>query len=134
MIERYGNSTKTCKQSESAYKQCGTKHTTTSKNQCEKQLQCFHCHSETHIVLHKECPEYVRNQLIKESMVFKNMTFYEANEEFLRTESCYRIAEKQAEFPDLQYRQRKRNIEERKEEKKETKLFKKKCSRSSKTI
>lgn len=48
-------------------------------------------------------------------MIFKNLTFSEANDEFPRTKSQYRIAEKRQEFPAISNR-RQRTIEERNEQ------------------
>lgn len=106
---RFGHISKVCKQTEKTCNHCGTQHSTDTNDPCQGTMKCFHCHSKEHNSFHKECPEFLRNQLIKETMVFKNMTFHEANEEFPRTTSCYRIAEKQSEFPELPNRRKERN-------------------------
>lgn len=45
-----------------------------------------------------DCPEYLRNKLIKEAMYYQNITFSEANEQFPRTQSQFRLAERRLEF------------------------------------
>lgn len=86
-------------------------HEINAERKCQKEMKCFHCHSGEHNGAYKDCPEYLRNQLIKESMYYNNQTFMEANDEFPRTESQYRLAEKQKEFPKLVASQRKQNVE-----------------------
>lgn len=113
---RFGHIIKNCKQGNNNCKNCGTQHDTTTENSCQKKMKCFHCHSHDHDALNRECPEYLRNQLIKETMIFKNMTYYEANDEFPRTTSCYRVAEKQQEFPALPNRQKQRHDPEERNE------------------
>lgn len=98
---RFGHVNKHCKQQDPTCKNCGTVHPFDLNDPCSKATKCFHCHNSEHDGTHKGCPEYLRNQLIKESMVFKNMTFFEANEEFPRTQSSFRSAERQREFPKL---------------------------------
>lgn len=107
---RFGHISKYCKQVSNNCMNCGTQHE--PPQPCAKQMKCFHCHSDRHNGSSKDCPEYVRNKLIKETMYFRNMTFLEANEEFPRTESQFRIAEKSKEFPKLPNR-RKQMSEER---------------------
>lgn len=98
---RFGHILKFCKQHTITCSHCGTQHELDPNVPCTKPTKCFHCHSDSHDALFKECPEYLRNHLIKESMYYNNMTFFEANELFPRTQSHYRIAEKHQEFPDL---------------------------------
>lgn len=68
--------------------------------------KCFHCHSDNHDGFSKDCPEYLRNVLIKEAMFYKNLTFKEADDLYPGTQSQYRLAEKRQEFPDLPPRRR----------------------------
>lgn len=95
---RFGHVNKYCRQEESTCSHCGIQHV---ERPCQRTMKCFHCHSDKHGGTSKDCPEFLRNQLIKESMYFNNVTFFEANESFPRTESSYRLAEKQKEFPEL---------------------------------
>lgn len=95
---RFGHVNKYCRQEESTCSHCGIQHV---ERPCQRAMKCFHCHSDKLGGTSKDCPEFLRNQLIKESMYFNNVTFFEANESFPRTESSYRLAEKQKEFPEL---------------------------------
>lgn len=111
---RFGHIQRYCKQERHTCTRCGTQHDFSPDNPCTNGVRCFHCHSDQHGSTSKECPEFMRNKLIKESMFFKNITFTEANESFPKTQSQFRIAEKEAEFPDLSMR-RKPMREERQE-------------------
>lgn len=110
---RYGHPVKYCKQAEMNCVNCGTRH---SERPCPLGMRCFHCHSTEHDARSKDCPEYLRNVLIKESMFFKNLTFSEANDMFPGTRSQYRIAEKPKEFPRLPQRGSRFGGEERVEQ------------------
>lgn len=109
---RFGHISKYCRQETTTCQQCGSQH---SERPCSRDMKCFHCHDDKHDGRSKDCFEFLRNQLMKESMYYSNLTFTEANELFPRTESCYRLAEKQREFPGLPQR-RKVVREERVEE------------------
>lgn len=100
---RFGHIAKYCRQTESTCHHCGTQH---RERPCPKNMKCFHCHSNNHDGFSKECPEFLRNELIKEAMYYKNLTFKEADDLYPRTESQYRLAEKEQEFPDLPVRRR----------------------------
>lgn len=101
---RYGHTKKYCKQEGSSCFVCETQHGSSPKQLCSKQTKCFHCHSDQHNGTSKDCPEYLRNQLIKETMYYNNLTFSEANDQFPRTQSQFRLAEKRHEFPALPQR------------------------------
>lgn len=92
---------KFCKQEKTTCKRCAFQHDQLQGKQCDATIRCFHCHSNEHDASSKECPEYIRNALIKETMVFQNLTFTEANKEYPRTESRFRLAEKTQEFSPL---------------------------------
>lgn len=96
---RFGHASKFCKQEKQTCRHCGYQHDVIQGTKCEKELRCFHCHSNEHDAGDKSCPEFIRNSLVKETMVFWNLTFSEANKE--STESSFRLAEKSKEFPSL---------------------------------
>lgn len=95
---RFGHASKFCKQEKQTCKRCGYQHDVIQGTKCEKELRCFHCHSNEHDAGDKSCPEFIRNSLVKETMVFRNLTFSEANKEYPRTESSFRLAEKARSF------------------------------------
>lgn len=114
---RFGHVNRFCKQEKPTCNNCGTQHEFSRDKPCERQMKCFHCHSDQHDGTSKNCPEYLRNVLIKETMFYGNVTFSEANEKFPMTRSQYRIAENTKEFPSLPNRgrgpaQEKERIEE----------------------
>lgn len=112
---RFGHMNKFCKQVNATCKNCGIQHVVTDDYPCPSPMKCFHCHSDKHNGTSKECPEFSRNQLIKEPMICKNLTFSEADAEFPRAQSCFILAEKRNEFPKLRKRAN-RDPEERVEE------------------
>lgn len=98
---RFGHIRKYCKQQNLTCINCGTQHAVSRERPCTYPTKCFHCHSDKHIGTSSDCPEYLRNQLVKESMFYNNLTFSEANVLFPQTQSHYCLAEKQNEFPQL---------------------------------
>lgn len=106
--QRFGHPEKFCKQSVPTCLHCGTQHNKTNER-CDRNMKCFHCHNEEHNAIDKRCPEFLRNSLIKEAMYYQNLTFAEANEEFPRTNSKFRLSEMNKEFPAM----KQRKVEER---------------------
>lgn len=101
---RFGHIIKHCKQESSTCQRCSIQHEFSRDRPCESPVKCFHCHSDKHNGTSKDCPEYLRNKLIKESMYFNNVTFREADEQFPKTQSHFRLAERKREFPELNQR------------------------------
>lgn len=120
--QRFGHLSKFCRQENPTCLHCGIQHENPafrnnqqSQQQCFRPMKCFHCHSGEHDANFKECSEFLRNQLIKEAMYFQNLTFFEANDEFPRTQSKFRLAELEtkSQFPHLpQRRLREERVEE----------------------
>lgn len=98
---RFGHIQKFCKQERATCYGCGTQHEWTPEEPCKNGTKCFHCHSDKHGATSTECPEYMRNALIKETMFYNNVTFQEANESFPKTQSQFRLTEKRREFPTI---------------------------------
>lgn len=95
---RFGHIVKFCKQEKSTCVNCGIIH----EDECESPMKCFHCHSPNHDAKNVNCPEFMRNTLIKEAMVYRNLTFFEANEEFPKVKSQFSLAEQMTNFPTIQ--------------------------------
>lgn len=108
---RFGHMAKFCRQEGNTCQRCGTRHEFSRENPCSNGMKCFHCHSDKHDGCSRDCPEFLRNKLIKEAMFFDNITFGEADERFPKTQSQYRIAERRGEFPELRQKNHTKNQE-----------------------
>lgn len=92
---------KYCKQANQNCRNCGTPHS----DECKNQTKCFHCKSPDHDAMDVICPEYARNVLIKEVMVYRNISYFEANDEYPRVQSKFNMQQRRDDFPTLSGRQ-----------------------------
>lgn len=94
---RFGHTQRVCRQAEPTCKECAVIHI----GECARGRTCFHCKSPNHESMDRLCPEYARQVVIKEAMVYQNLSYVEANEAFPRVENAYSIAKHAKEFPTL---------------------------------
>lgn len=94
---RYGHTKSVCKQTMTTCENCATIH----EGECDKRRRCFNCKSPEHHSKDPNCPEFARQQVIKEAMVYRNLSYVEANEEYPKVQNAYSILEHDKEFPTM---------------------------------
>lgn len=78
---RYGHTKMQCKAKKGICRTCGGTHENTLDNtNTECELRCVNCGKDDHDPTHKQCPERIRQQVIKQLMAYENLTYYDANE------------------------------------------------------
>lgn len=95
----YGHIQKNCN-GKSKCKNCGEVAATGS--QCvECKTRCIHCSSESHTSVSNKCPEYSRQQQVREIMSLENLSLFDANLRVPKPSSKVQYISRTQDFPTL---------------------------------